>query len=351
VLVSAARRSRHSPDPIALAQQLSCPLTLITGPPGSGNHELLIEGLSRAAGDFVIEWEADLSALGPDIISRLLAATDAGEELVEVLPTKRTLGSRWFFALANSLRPGSREMRTVLGRITSRRVLSDVLESSLAAFGTYPLVLFAQQHLPRSEFAIDVRRPRSAGFSERVGQAIDVLVIGTRVSSRLPAILAVVFAAVSLIAVVYALVIFFIRGNTPEGWTTLLAFLGIATAGIFTVLAFLSGQLRLLGRTRGHTPAQTTEVFSGSMRLTRFGGTLTLGCNASEEGSPDGSSLEVGAGVPPGGGKADPPVGQSDRGGGPVAGHLAWHDGELGEGESGGPGKGRHSWTAEGGGA
>lgn len=241
---------------------LTGPLTVVHAPDGAPAEESALRALARAVGDFVLEWDSNTSALTADRLDELFAEVDAGREIVEVPAAGAPLTGRAFLRLANLMRPGGAPLRSVAARLSSRRAIAEVLSEAARVVAPHRLVLFADVRAARSLVGEPLRQQARPPFSERLGEAVDVLLLGTRAGTRLPSVLAGLFALVGLSATIYAVVVPIVRGRAPEGWTTLLGFSGVAASGVFLVLALLSAQLRLSMRRSGGGVGGSVDVYA-----------------------------------------------------------------------------------------
>lgn len=237
---------------------LTAPLSLVTTWHGTGTEAALVAGLTRAAGDFVLEWSATPEDLSPEVLADVLRPTDEGFEIVEVVPVRSPLVSRAFFRLANAFRPRTAPLRPAVARLYSRRALDLALSAGRALPNRSLMV--AGMGLPRTTLTRDLRHRAGHGYRARWGEALTVLTRGTRAASIVPAVGAFVLAMFSLGAAIFAVVHLFVTGRAPEGWTTLMVLVGLGLSGILAFLGLLWERVDGLARTIEHPHDATANV-------------------------------------------------------------------------------------------
>lgn len=206
----------------------------------------LLAGLSRAVGDFVLEWRGRPSELTAGIVEQGLDLTDDGFELIDVVGVERSMTSRVFYRTVNSLRPRSLPVRKTVGRLYSRRAVSQVLAG--AVFEPQMDVLTAELPLPRTQVGVQVPNPHRESLTQRLVEGAALLSKGTKFGSAVPLGLAALSAAFGVGAAIYALVFFLMQGQTPEGWTTLMVVLGLGMAAILAMLGLIWTRIDALSR-------------------------------------------------------------------------------------------------------
>ena len=228
------------------------PLTAVSTHMQATADTAIVAGLARAAGDFVLEWRGPIDHLDAATIRETLELTDVGNELVEAVGRETSWVSRSFYRFVNSLRSRKVPVRKTVGRLYSRHALGQVLRST--TFEPQLDILNAELPVPRAIYESSAPNPHRASMAERLGEGSALLSKGTRFGSAIPLTLAAVSAAFGIGAAIYALVILFVRGKTPEGWTTLMVVSGLGQAAILAMLGLVWA--RIDGLTRGLTRNQ-----------------------------------------------------------------------------------------------
>jgi len=233
------------------------PITIITTHSGATQDEVVVAGLARAAGDFIIEWRSGVDLLRDQILEQILIPTDAGVELVEVTGVNRSITSRVFTRLVNILRPSKSPIRKTIGRVYSRHALSEIL--SATAVEPHIDILIAELPVRRTVESLPIAISHRDSWMIRITDGLTLLSKGTRFGSRIPLILAGISAIFGIVATFYAF-IFLLRGGTPQGWTTLMAVVGLGQAAVLTMLGLIWTRIDSLTRGLARNPDVTAEV-------------------------------------------------------------------------------------------
>lgn len=266
IVVRALTQDAHTLTALCDNAGLVSPVTLVVTWHGSTRDASLMAGLSQAVGDFVIDWNASPRDLTPAMLSEMVEAVNEGYDIVEFCPARQSRTSRAFYRVANAFRPKTSPLRPTFARLFSRRAL----DLAIAAGRSLPnrLLLVASMGLPRKLTFHDIHRAPSQRYRERWGEALTVLTRGTRAASVLPAVGAFAFALFSFATAVFALALFFWRGQAPEGWTTLMVVVGFGLAAVLTSLGLLWERVESLSRTieQPHDATAQVLVFPASGR-------------------------------------------------------------------------------------
>lgn len=219
---------------------------------------LLIAGLARAVGDFIIDWRGDVDRIDEAFLATILTPTDEGIELVEIVGREGSLVSRFFNRLVNRLRPAAAPLRKTIGRVFSRRALQEVLGAT--AFEPQIEILTAELPVPRSLVTVADANPHHDSWAQRFGDGLSLLSKGTRFGSAVPISLALVSALFGTAAAFYAIAVLIVRGQAPEGWTTLMVVIGLGQAAVLTMLGLAWARLDALTRGLSRNSDATAEV-------------------------------------------------------------------------------------------
>ena len=233
------------------------PITIVTTRLRSTSDGANIAGLARAVGDFVLEWHGPLDALDAGLIGSMLEPTDSGIELVEATGFG-SLISRLFNRVVNRLRPRSAPLRKSVGRLYSRRAVQFVLGA--AAFESQLDVLVAELPVQRLQVPVRHENPHHESFTQRLTDGFSLLSKGTRFGSAVPLSLAALSALFGVAAAVYALGTLVLRGETPEGWTTLMVVTALGQAVILTMLGLVWTRIDALARGLSRSADSTADV-------------------------------------------------------------------------------------------
>lgn len=237
---------------------LQGPVSIVSTHHRTTTDSALMAGLARTVGDFIIEWRGPLNAIDNDLIGTMLAPTDLGVELVEMTGVPTSIVSRIFNKVVNSLRPRSAPILKTVGRTYSRRALQVVLGA--AAFDPQLDLLIAELPVQRFVQAVPHPNPRGTTLSQRINSGFSLLSNGSRFGSAIPLALAAISAILGVVAAIYALGFLLVRGQTPEGWTTLVVLIGLGQAAILTMLGITWMRIDSLTRGLAKDPDVTVHV-------------------------------------------------------------------------------------------
>lgn len=234
------------------------PVSVVTTHLRSTLDGAIVAGLARSVGDFVIEWRGPLHAVDERLIGELLAPTDAGMELVEIVGVERSIASRLFRRTVNVLRPRTAPLRRTIGRVYSRYAVQAMLGA--VAFEPQLDALVAELPVQRAVHASSHANPPHAPLSQRLNNGFALLAKGTRFGSIVPLTLAAVSALIAVGAAIYALGFRLLLDETPEGWTTLMILIGFGQAAILTMLGLAWTRLDALTKGLAQNPDVTAAV-------------------------------------------------------------------------------------------
>ena len=226
---------------------ISGPLSVVVTWHNTSHDQATLAGLARAAGDFVLEWNANPADLTSEVLGAALAATDEGFEVVEVVPERVAALSRLFFSLANSFRPRAAPLVPSVARLFSRRGLDAALQGSIPSASRTLMV--ADMGLPRTELRFPLRYRSDHSYRDRRGEALTVMTRGTNAARVVPLAVSLVLGAVAFGSAVFAAVLYFVRGQAPEGWTTMMVVMGLGLATLIGFVAVLYERVDSLTRT------------------------------------------------------------------------------------------------------
>lgn len=213
---------------------LTGPLSIINTNSISSINSQRVAALGRTVGDFVIEWNGDISVLTEEMISDLLDPTGYGVELVEFESLFQSRSSRLFYRFVNSLRSSRIPIRKTVSRAFSRRALGQLLSAS--GFEPQIDVLFAELPAQRTVRVVNVNFAAKQNLKERASEGVALLVKGSRFGTVVPLVFATLSAVFGIFVVVYALGLYLIQGESPAGWTSLMIVTGFGQASILALI-------------------------------------------------------------------------------------------------------------------
>ena len=225
------------------------PLTLINMGFYHGTELSMNAGVDLAIGDFVFEFDSALMDYNPKLIMDVYHHSLTGYDIVGAAPKQHIArSSRWFYRLFNRNFGGPNALRTERFRILSRRAINRVHAVSKTI--PYRKAIYASCGLKLDVLEFENTRRPSAGRQKdengiRQSVAIDSLMLFTNVAFKLSMIMTFLMIATTIIMAIYAIV-YYIVGNTIEGWTTTVLFLSFGFFGVFAVLAIVIKYLSLI---------------------------------------------------------------------------------------------------------
>lgn len=211
-----------------------------------GHQMSLVAGIDYCTGDAAIMMDCDLQH-PPDLIPELLMRFEAGYDIVHTIRTyssavpwrKRAL-SRAFYRLQNVLSPIELRDGAADFRLISKKVIL-VFQKDIREHGQFLRALFQWVGFSNTEVHF-VSPPRAAGTTKyNIKRLLSFFMAGMLSFSKVPlrtaSALGFLISTVGLLYLVYILVQFFLSGNFPPGYTSLMA--------VFLLLGGL--QLSVLG--------------------------------------------------------------------------------------------------------
>ncbi len=225
------------------------PLTLINMGFYHGTELAMNAGVDLAIGDFVFEFDSALMDYEPELIMDVYRHSLTGFDIVGAAPKHHIArSSRWFYRLFNRHFEGPNALRTERFRILSRRAINRV--HAISKTIPYRKAIYAGCGLKLDVLEYDnslasqgSRQKDENGIRQSV--AVDSLMLFTNVAFKLSMMMTFLMIGTTVIMAVYALV-YYIAGNTIEGWTTTVLFLSFGFFGVFAVLAIVIKYLSLI---------------------------------------------------------------------------------------------------------
>lgn len=245
----------------AASARVQGPVSLVVSRnPSTSYEDTMLEGLARCVGDFVLEWEADLADLTSAGIEALFNVSDEGFDVVQAAPQYAPPSSRAFYRVVNRYRTTSSPLGPAVGTLYSRAAIDRVVDARHAV--CHRRVLVAQSGLPTAFTVTTIAHPLKGHPLTRLEEALDVLITGTRIGTRLTYWLAMLAALGGLATAAYAIITAVWKGDAPEGWVTLMIVMGLSFSAVLVTLALLGEMLsRILKEVqRGSPPVVTIET-------------------------------------------------------------------------------------------
>lgn len=203
-------------------------------------------GVDTAIGDFVFTFERVGLPLTTQMLAEVFERSTEGYDVVAAVPERGgSLSSRLFYDVFNRFSTLPGRLQTELFTLVTRRAINRVGAVNV----TTPLVkaAYASCGLGVSSVAYPVELSgEGAGFThERRERAIDSLLFYTSVGYQVAKTLSVIMVSVTVLALLYAIVVF-LTGRPVEGWTTTIVLVSFCFAGLFLLLVLVVKYLSLI---------------------------------------------------------------------------------------------------------
>lgn len=231
-----------------------------------GHQEALRAGLRHARGHAVIVMDADFEH-PPELILDMVAAWRAGTKVVATrredgeadLPPLKGVTSRFYYRLLDAIgdvriEPGSSDFmlldRSVVDTVNGFADQDVFLRGAVRWFG-YPTTTIS--------FSRGARTYGESKYTLR--RMVDLAVTGIAAHSvrplRLAIWLALVFAAVGLLLLVYSVISYLLVPQTVTGWTSIMATIALLSAAQLLVLGIIG---EYVGRTLREARGRPTYI-------------------------------------------------------------------------------------------
>lgn len=196
-----------------------------------GHQMSLVAGIDHCTGEAAIMMDSDLQH-PPGLIPELLARLEEGYDIVhtirtysETIPWRTRVLSRAFYRLQNALSPVELRNGAADFRLISRKVI-DVFQNDIREHGQFLRALFRWVGFSSTEVSF-VSSPRVAGVTKYdmrrlLGFFIDGILSFSKIPLRIASALGFIFSTLGLLYLVYLVVLFFLSGNFPPGYTSLI---------------------------------------------------------------------------------------------------------------------------------
>ena len=206
-------------------------------------------GLDLAIGEFVFLFVSAVEDFSDEKIMQVYKRCLQGYDIVSASPVgSREFSSKFFYGLFKKFNPQSLNMDTERFRILSRRAINRIKSMNKAipyrkaVYAASGFKLDVIKYEPVAKFKIH-RTKEETEYREQL--AIDAMLLFTNVGYRLTIGLTKTLMILTLLAGIYAAVIYF-TGNPVAGWTTTMIFLSFAFFCLFAVLTIVLKYFQLI---------------------------------------------------------------------------------------------------------
>ncbi|MDG4764348.1 glycosyltransferase [Solwaraspora sp. WMMD406] len=222
-------------------------------------------GLDRAMGDWVFELESPTVDFPLDTLALMYEiGTTSGCDIVTASGDDGPLRSRIFYRLVNRYSDLDTPLRTERLRLTSRRTLLAMLamrEKVRYRKALYAILGHRHEHLRYTRTTVDTPTHRRRQNRETSSLAFDILLSFSNFGPRVAHRLSLMFGALSLAGIGYAIAVFLFKSDPIEGWTTLAILVSGGFTGLFLILGVLGEYLaRILIEVRARPMYSVRDV-------------------------------------------------------------------------------------------
>lgn len=232
----------------------------------STKDEMVISGLARAVGDYVILLQGDPHDFDTETLHKLLDPSSEGSEISRIT-FQKGIFNKFFYSFVNYFRKGKPEIIPGFAYCFSRRALNSLINES--EFETN--VDIALSNLPVE--VVNIEEHNSRKMSKGIGfrTRVNLISRGTSLGTFAPLVLALISGVLALTVAIYAIVVYFVSGRTPEGWTTLMVALGASQSTVLGILAFVIAKINGIEQLIKKNADATfkVEVFPNSKSINR----------------------------------------------------------------------------------
>jgi len=206
-------------------------------------------GVDLAIGDFVYEFDTIELEYDKETIMDVYYQSLKGFDIVSASSkAKPQTTSSWFYKVFNKFANSQYILETESFRILSRRAINRVHGMSKTI--PYRKALYANCGLKLDVIKYEpVKSIQYEKSKEKIKikrqVATDSLILFTDVAYRFAIAMTMLMMMITVIAAIYAVIVFFI-GTPIEGWTTTILFLSFAFFGLFGILAIIIKYLSII---------------------------------------------------------------------------------------------------------
>jgi glycosyltransferase involved in cell wall biosynthesis len=235
----------------SVAQTVENPnLTVINMSTYQGAELSMNAGVDLTIGDFVFEFDSLNMDFPAETIMGVYQRSLEGYDIVSASPNSSAgLSSQLFYSLFNYYSNSRNKIREERFRIISRRAINRVNSMNISV--PYRKAIRANCGLDSDVFLYkrtisDGRRRSRQSYENRMGTAVNSLILFTDMSYRIAMGLTLLMLALSIGVGAYTLAVYFGQNKPVSGWTTIMLFLSVAFAGIFLVSGIIIKYLSIL---------------------------------------------------------------------------------------------------------
>ena len=219
-------------------------LTLVNLSVRQGVERAMNAGIDIAIGDYLYEFDNIHAGLPEGIVEQAFRRSTEGYDIVTAMPEGSEQGtSRLFYRIFNRFSHSGGKVGTDGMHLLSRRAVNRL--HAINSYIPYRKAAYAASGLKTATVNYKPVTPFRSVDDDRVGKAMDALILYTDAAYRLSLFIAFFMLAVALIAGIYTLVIY-LSMKPVAGWTTTMVLSSAGFSGTFLLFAIVIKYLSLL---------------------------------------------------------------------------------------------------------
>ncbi|TDF96333.1 glycosyltransferase [Paenibacillus piri] len=205
-------------------------------------QQALRAGVDISIGDYILEIDEVRLDYDMDIIFTMYEACLKGNDFVICSPQKVSASSYLFYWIINKYFKGKLNTRIASSVLvlSSRRCQNKIVETGNVIINRN--ISYLLSGLQFEIIYLNIKYKNNRNLFENVNLMVDTLTYYTDILTRLALFVSFLFFFISLGALLFSLVSYFIKGAV-EGWTSLIMFLGFSFSGVFLMFAILTKYL------------------------------------------------------------------------------------------------------------
>jgi len=208
----------------------------------------MLAGSDKSIGDYIYEIELSFMDYSLEFMLELFNKAQSGFDIVAGRGQNIPFVSKFFYLFLKLITYVDMDLSTENIIIVSRRALNAILDmpektryrKGLLYFTGFPKTVCVYK-------PIKPIRGRNRSISEKLQLALEIIISFSKIGSKMPLILSMVFLSISVVAGAFT-TYEYLWGMSSEvkGWTTLMTFLSFTFFGIFLVLGFLGEYISII---------------------------------------------------------------------------------------------------------
>jgi len=219
-------------------KELQLPFSVVTLAHWHNSQSALTAGVELAVGDYILEIPSIDANIDYSVIRELYSVCQQGNDFVFLVPNKTRTSSKLFYRMLNSYYKGQISERFVssLMILSSRRG-----QNKTADVGTRIVnrnIAYLLTGLASATVQSDIGNIHKRRFRENFNLMTDTLIFHTDYIASLAFKAAITFLGVSVLAIIYSLITFFIISTAP-GWASTFILIAVGFGALFSLLAVI----------------------------------------------------------------------------------------------------------------